>query len=224
MLNLIRKDLILSKRFLLIFGLLYLGYMGYLGSRVGHPREIIVITTLMCGLLPLIQYTREDKFKAGVLNCSLPVTRREIVLSRYILSWVLTLVLYVLVMGVIALLPGRKFATSAMFSLNTVLFALAFMTLYLGLLLPLILRFGLAGMFAFLIVLQVFGIATLLLDRYKVAHLRLSSLAVVVKKGLLDLHASLGTPVYDSLLVVLMVLLTLASFSFAMFLYKRKDF
>jgi len=224
MLDLIRKDLILNKKLLMIFGLLYLVYLSYLGMQVGHPREIVVLSTLMCGLLPLIQYTREDKFKAGVLNCSLPVTRQETVLSRYILTWAMTIVMYTLIMAVIMVLPGRKFGPDAVFNINTVLFALAFMTLYLGFLLPLILRFGLAGMFAFLIVLQLFGVATLLLDRYKVAHFRLSSLAPLVKKGLLDLRASLGTPAYDSLLVVLMVLLTLASFSFAVFLYKRKDF
>jgi hypothetical protein len=222
--NLIRKDLILNKKFLLIFGLLYIAYLGYLGSRVGHPREIVVLGTLMCGLLPLMQYTREDKFKASIVNCSLPVTRREIVLSRYVLSWALTLGMFFLVMGVIAVLPGRKFPTALLFSVDTVLFALAFMTIYLGLLLPLLLRFGMAGMFAFLIGIQVFGTATLILDRYKIAHVRLTSLAAWVRHGLLALRASLGTAAYDALIVGLMVLLTLASFSFAVFLYKRRDF
>jgi ABC-2 type transport system permease protein len=223
MLDLIRKDLILNKKFLLIFGLLYLVYLSYLGSRVGHPRELVVIGTLMCGLLPLIQYTREDKFKASIVNCSLPVTRREIVLSRYVLSWALTVGLYVAFNIVITVLPIRKAAPGALFDVNTILFALSFMTIYLGLLLPLILRFGMVGMFSFLIGLQVFAVTSLLLDRFKVAHFRITAQAAWVKKGLFSLRASLGAAAYDSLLIALMILLTLASFSFAVFLYKRKD-
>ena len=223
MYNLIRKDLILNKKFLLVFGFLYVVYMGYLGSRVSSPREVVIFSTLLCALLPLIQYTREDKFKTSVLNSSLPVTRRQIVLSRYVLSWAVTLIMYALIIAALAVIPGGKVSTAALLNFNTILFALAFMTFYLGLLLPPLLRFGMVGMFAFLIGIQVLAIPILVLERHKVVHFGLRDLVSSIKSALFSLQAHLGQSGYLALIIVLLILLNTASFFSAVFLFKRKD-
>ena len=224
MYNLIRKDLILNKKFLLVFGLLYVVYMGYLGSRVSSPREVVIFSTLLCALLPLIQYTREVKFKTSVLNCSLPVTRRQIVLSRYVLSWAVTLVMYALIITALAIIPGGKVSAAALLNFNTTLFALAFMTLYLGLLLPPLLRFGMVGMLVFLIGIQVLAIPILVLERHKVVNFGLRDLAPSIKSALFSLQAHLGQSGYLALIIVLLILLNTASFFWSVFLFKRKDF
>jgi ABC-2 type transport system permease protein len=224
MYNLIRKDLILNKKFLLVFGFLYIVYMGYLGSRVSTPREVVIFSTLLCALLPLIQYTREDKFKTSVLNSSLPVTRRQIVLSRYVLSWAVTLIMYALIIAALAVIPGGKVSAAALLNFTTILFALAFMTLYLSLLLPLLLRFGMVGMFAFLIGIQVLAIPILILERHKVLNFGLRDLVSSIKSALFSLQAHLGQSGYLALIIVLLILLNTASFFWAVFLFKRKDF
>jgi ABC-type transport system involved in multi-copper enzyme maturation permease subunit len=223
MYNLIRKDLILNKKFLLVFGFLYIVYMGYLGSRVSTPREVVIFSTLLCALLPLIQYTREDKFKTSVLNSSLPVTRRQIVLSRYVLSWAVTLIMYALIIAALAVIPGGKVSAAALLNFTTILFALAFMTLYLSLLLPPLLRFGMVGMFAFLIGIQVLAIPILVLERHKVVNFGLRDLASSIKSALFSLQAHLGQSGYLALIIVLLILLNTASFFWAVFLFKRKD-
>ena len=224
MYNLIRKDLILNKKFLLVFGFLYVVYMGYLGSRVSSPREVVIFSTLLCALLPLIQYTREDKFKTSVLNSSLPVTRRQIVLSRYVLSWAVTLIMYALIIAALAVIPGGKVSAAALLNFNTTLFALAFMTLYLGLLLPPLLRFGMVGMLVFLIGIQVLAIPILVLERHKVVNFGLRDLAPSIKSALFSLQTHLGQSGYLALIIVLLILLNTASFFWSVFLFKRKDF
>ena len=105
---------------------------------------------------------REDKFKAGALVCSLPVTRDAIVASRYVGGWLVAL-------------TGVAVAVAAMWRLSlcgvrplrppTPMLPVAVVTvvgLTIALMLPLPLRFGIVGVFALLIGTQLLGVVVLL--------------------------------------------------------------
>ena len=171
--NLILKDLILNKKFLLLIGILYILYMGLFFSRIDNPRVVALVITFMCFILPVMIYTREDRFKATVMSCSLPATRKQIILARYILGWLLMIIAYVLAVTAIIAVPGHKLGPADLFNARTIVLALALMTLYFSFLMPLLIRFGTVGFFVFLISLQVLGLITQVLVFEKMLKLNI---------------------------------------------------
>jgi hypothetical protein len=221
--NLIFKDLILNKRYLLWVGVFYVAYLGFFGSRLSSPRLALLVGAFMSALMPLLNYTREDKFKAALLSCSLPSTRKQIVRSRYVLSWLLMLAVYLLIVPAMAFFPGGKLGLASLVNVHSIFLFLTVLTLVFAVLMPLLLRFGLVGMFVFLIGMQVLGIAVMVLESQKLVHLDIRGAVARVAGGLRSLNAALGGPAYFALLFVGLVLLNLASLAGSTFLFKRKD-
>jgi ABC-2 type transport system permease protein len=221
--NLILKDLILNKKFLLLMGLLYILYMGLFFSRIDNPKVDIFLITFLSFILPVMIYTREDKFKAAVMSCSLPATRRQIILARYVLGWLLMILGYVLAVSAILVIPGHKLGPADLFNARTIFLALALMTLYFSILMPFLIRFGMVGFFVFLISLQVLGVITLTLASKKMLNLDIKAWVAAINNAFISLNARLGTPGYFAFLLSLMIILNLASFACSVFIFKRKD-
>lgn len=221
--NLILKDLILNKKFLLWMGLLYFIYIAVFGSRIDNPRVDAVFITFLCFVMPVMIFTREEKFKGTVLSCSLPVTRKQIIQARYILGWLLMLALYVLATIAILAVPGSKLGPEDLLNARMIMFALVLMALYFSILLPLLVRFGMVGFFVFLISMQVLGFVTLALASQSALKLNIRSLIAAIKNAFISLSSHLGTPAYYALLIAVMIVLNLASFACSVSIFKRKD-
>jgi ABC-type transport system involved in multi-copper enzyme maturation permease subunit len=221
--NLILKDLILHRKFLLLVGGLYGAWMGYFGSRMGSLRVSIFLSTFLSCIIPLMIFTREDKFKAASVSCSLPVTRKQIVLSRYILSWALMLIVYALIVLIAVVIPGGKVKAGDLLSTNAIFLALALLALFFSILMPLLVRFGMVGMFVFLIGMQVLGAVLLFLAARKILPFSLKDILASIGRALASLNAHLGGPGYYLVLFGAMLVLSAASFSLSVFLFQRKD-
>ncbi len=223
MLNLILKDLILNKKFLLWVGPLFVIYIGFFLSRIDNPKVDVFFLAFLSFVVPLMIFTREDKFKATVLSCSLPTTRRQIILARYALGWMLMFMFYILGTAAILVAPGHKLGPADLFNARIILLALALMALYFAVLMPLLIRFGMVGFIVFLVSMQVLAFITLFLASQKLMKLDLRALITWIRNVLISLNAHLGTPGYYAFLIVLMVFLNMASFACSVFIFKRKD-
>jgi len=221
--NLILKDLILNKKFLIGLGISYVIYIGYIGSRMNNPRLAVIIGAFMCALIPLMIVTREDKFKAALLSCSLPATRREIIQARYVLAWMIMAAVYGLIVPVMVLFPGSRMRWASVAGLPALLTALAFMTLFFAFLMPFLIRFGLVGMFSFLVGLQLLGIASMVLHDRGVLGFSLREIIAGIRNALNSLSASLSTPVYVAVLLAALILFNLSSLALSVALFRRKD-
>jgi len=222
--NLILKDLILHKKFLLGIGIFFVLYMGYIGSRMNSPRLAVIIGAFMCALVPLTTIvTREDKFKTALLSCSLPATRKQIIQARYVLGWLLMITIYGLIIPAMVLFPGSRMRWATFAGDKAILSVLAFLTLFFAVLMPFIVRFGLVGMFAFLIGMQVLGIAATLLDSRKIVHLNLKGLIAGIRNFLLSLNAQLGAPAYFAVVLAALVVINLVSLACSTAFFRRKD-
>jgi ABC-type transport system involved in multi-copper enzyme maturation permease subunit len=221
--NLILKDLILNKKYLILIGVLILLYIALSFPRIDNPKVDIIFITFLSFILPLTIFTREYKFKAAVTSSSLPATRKQIVLARYVLGWLLMITFYVLAMTVILAFPGHKLGPADLFNARTIFLALALMTLYFSILMPLLIRFGMVGFFVFLISMQVLGIITLVLTSEKLLKLNIKAWVAAINNAFMSLNARLGTPGYYAFLLAMMLLLSLGSFVCSVFVFKRKD-
>lgn len=161
--NLIRKDLILSRNAFLWTGLPFLVYFAVMASEPRVPiREYLVLSAILCALLPVSVVAREDKFKAAPLTCSLPVTRRAMVQARYALAGACGLVGTAGALALAVLWPWGHFAASDVLDLGTILFAFTAVVVIASLLMPFVFRFGLFGLIWLLVGLQVVGVAATL--------------------------------------------------------------
>ena len=219
--NLILKDLVLHKKFLAVISLLFIADMGFFGSRINSPRIFFLFSMIMSGMIPVMIFTREDKFKALSMTCSLPVSRRQIVLARYVLGWLLTLTIEVLMAGAVLLFPGSKLGPSDLLNLNMFVFALAMMTAILSILMPLLIRFGIAGIFVVAIGAQVLGIIVLSF-RFKWNNI-LVALIAAMKSVFAFLSAGVDDPGRLALVLAMICLVNLASIKCSEFLFRRKD-
>jgi hypothetical protein len=221
MFRLIRKELILNKRYFLVVGLLYLAYMGYFGSRIHSPTVYALFCTLMFSFVPLLSLTREDKFKAASMSCSLPVTRKEIVLSRYFLCWMMIPLLAAAATAIATAIPGSKLILTGLLKPNVLGFSLLFAALLISFLIPFLVRFGLAGMLVFLVGFQVLGTILLLLQ----ARLKLSPRAVIagLKTFLYSLNRFAGAAGYWLILIAGVIFVSFLSISISVALFKRKE-
>jgi len=222
MLKLILHDFRMHRGFLTIFGLAYPAYLGYFGSRMNSHRLFIILAAFMFTLLPLSVVSREDKFKAAGFRISLPVTRRDHVLSRYLFGWAIMIPLFAAMIAVALVLPGGKLTASSLLTTRFLLQALAYMTLIFGGLMPLIFRFGMTGLLAFLVGLQLLGVVAMLISHDSV---RLIKAAIGAVGNSIAAAESVFGPA-GSVLAVTAVLLALNALSFAvsLALFKKKEF
>jgi len=225
MLKLIRKDLILHRRFLLAIGILFPIYFGYFGSRLSRATvvEVSIFAAFICAVLPFSLIGREDKFKSLPFALSLPATRREVVLSRYLLSWGLMLYLYVSGAILMTVFPGTKLTAAAVFALQPALISLSFMALFFAVLMPLFVRFGPMGMLVFIVALQVLGVL-LLVFKSLISLRAIKAALLLVPKAVSAIQASAGAAAAALGAAALLILLTYASFELSAAVFRKREF
>ena len=223
MIKLIRKDLILHKKFALWTGILYPLYLGFMGSRVDHLSLLPVLGGFLYAIVPLILFGREDKFKAEAFGLSLPVTRRECLRARFLLSWGLMLLMYAVGSVLMVAVPGAKLEAAAVFSPKMILLSLAFMAVYFGILMPLFVRFGQVGMLVFIVALQVIGVL-LMVFRSAVGMTTVKKLFRLIPDGVAAVQSSLGAAPAVLVVLALLALLSYGSFELSAAFLQRKEF
>ncbi len=221
MYRLILKDFRLHKKFVVGFGIAYGIYLAIFHSRANSPGAVSFFGAFLYAIIPLLIFTREDKFKAAPFNLSLPVTRREFLKARYVLGWMVMLALYVGTSLLTIAIPGTKVGPSAIFQAKTVLLVLFFMTVFFGLLMPLVVAFGWTGMIVFLVFIQVLGIVFIFLTNLFSPAIKAAIRGIA---GFLrSVQAGLGPAGSVAVLIVVMILFSYGSFRLCVYFYERKD-
>ena len=221
--NLIRKDLILSRKAFLWTGLPFLVYAAIMASEPSvHLREYLVLSAILCALMPVSAFGREDKFKAAPLTCSLPVTRRAMVQARYALAAGCGVIGTAGALALAMLWPWGHFTAADVLNLPTILFAVSAVVVIASLLMPLVFRFGLFGLIWFLVGTQVLGVAVTL-----AATLTGPGAVRPLFRGLgrlvAGLHARLGDPVTAAVAVAGLAVLAAVSMQVSVVLSERRD-
>jgi ABC-type transport system involved in multi-copper enzyme maturation permease subunit len=221
--KLIRKDLILHKKFVVWMGILYPLYLGYLGSRVNNTHLLPIFGGFLYSIVPFIIFGREDKFKSEAFGLSLPVTRRECLRARFLSSWGLILLMYAAGSLLMTVIPGTKLSAAAVFGPRMALLSLAFMAVTFGIMMPLFVRLGQAGMLVFLVILQILGVL-LMVFRSAVGIETIKKIIRLIPNGIAALQSALG-PVPAFLAgLALLALFSLGSFEVSLAMFRKKDF
>jgi len=220
--NAIRKDLLLNaKQF---WGLL--PWFVWAAYALGEERmgALTAVSGAMIGALMTVTLcAREDKFHATASLASLPVTRRTLVWARYLLALVLGVVTLLLVATMAAVLPWSVQTAAEAFDLKTLLLGATVASASVALLMPLAIRFGLVGVVGFFAVLQVVGIALLVLPGAFGMKDVLRGIFKSAERGFIALHASLGQPGPTLQTAVVVALAVWMSYRASVFLIEHQD-
>lgn len=221
--DVVRKDLLLSRRELVLNAFIITVSLGVLLSLGEHSaRGVAFFAGLMAAVFPVTIVTREDKSGAMALSCSLPVTRRTIVRARYVLGVALAILGVFLALAVAVLVPTSTLPASALFSRSPVQLALSLALLVMSLMLPLTLRLGAMGLIALLVVLQVIGVVLLTVVQLTGSNADLWLITALVD-GVRAVHGALGGPGFGLLLWVGLGGLLLASYRLSVHLFERRE-
>jgi hypothetical protein len=143
MLNLIRKDLLVHKTGSPAYLTLIVGVMALQAWRGFSPTFYVILTCVYATILPSMLIAIEDRSCAGLFNCSLPVSRAQIVRAKYALSWALALAATIAGLAVYSVIAANSDLT--IWSLSAASQILGTLSIGLGLTLPFVLRFGWIG-------------------------------------------------------------------------------
>lgn len=163
MLRVIKKELILNRNVTIINMTIMAATLVFLATMDESfpPRMFAGFGAFMMSFLPATLVTREDKFNAMALGCSLPVRRKTIVQGRFLMSF--GMALSGLTGGFLlgAYVPITAFGPEDLFVSGPILTGLSCIVLVLSFLLPVTLRFGMKGILIFLVGSQVLGVVLL---------------------------------------------------------------
>jgi hypothetical protein len=224
LLKVIRKDLLLTRKRLLLNAGLFFVFLIVLVHAGDAPAELFAgSAALMFSFVPVTVITQEDRCRAATVGCSLPVRRRDVVRARYLLGLGFGVAGVVAAFLLALVLPGSPYGASALFSPSTVLIALTVLALSLALLLPFTIRFGLIGILVALVAFQVLGLVVLFVaNRFGItAGVRktIGAAAAVVS----EFHASLGDAGFFIAVLVLLTALLALSVRVSTILFEGKE-
>ena len=144
MFKVMMKDLIMNRTAMVANLLIMAAFLVFMSSweEGASAGAYAFFSGIMMAMVPVMIVTREDKFKAMALGCSLPVTRETIVRSRYFLAVGCSILGIGLALALGAWGPTSRLGPAEFFQVGIVLRALSVTTLATALLLPFTLRFG----------------------------------------------------------------------------------
>ena len=224
MLKVMRMDLILNRTALLSNLMIMGAFLVFMSSweEGAPPGTYAVFSGLMMAFVPVMVVTREDKFKAMALGCSLPLTRKTIVRSRYLLALGAAVLGIGLAMTLAVLAPTSRLTASALLRPEILLRAFSVTVLLISILLPFTLRFGAFGLILVLASFQVLGIVALTLVKYT----RSSSdqrLVGSIVEGIGRLYQWAGPSGFYLMLLLFLTLVLLASYVISLWIFRRRE-
>ncbi len=208
MLRVIRKDLILNRNVIVINALIFATLLGFFATRATRTPAMLYagFAAFMMAFLPMVIVTREDKFNAMALGCSLPVSRKTIVRARFAFALGAAFLGITVALLLAGYIPGTSYGAGEMFGEGPLVVAFGGISFVLAVLLPFTLRFGMKGVLIFLVVMQVLGVVLLTVTQITGSTTDKRIVNAVIT-FFARTHAALGPAGFDLLLGALLVVL-----------------
>lgn len=220
--NLLRKDLLMNARHFWGFAPFFL-WVAYAVSEPGLLEMNTLVAAFAGTLVATTVVAREDKFHATALLYSLPVRRREVVLSRYVVALLTGIVSFLIATTMAVVLPWSPHDLARIFDLRSVLFMLVLVGATIAVMMPFVLRFGLIGVMIFMLVFQVAGMVAFVLTA---AFGRSNSLRPVIKaveQTLTGLYHRLDTPLVAATAACVVAATIWMSYRLSVVMAERRD-
>jgi len=236
MLKMIRKDLITTRNTLLI-NIAVLLVMGAVMFKIALLDVFLMINIVYAVLIAITPITVEDKLRADPLTLSLPITRRRIVGSKYLLalltiiSMIIFLFIYGNILNIFISANYIDFSNALTFSR---VFSLFFFTVMaVSLCIPFVYRFGqngiVIGLGGTVLLSTVFFMITAIGLRSELMKRIIGGFFERLENGGLSnffysISQDMGTALALTMFICIMIVMVFVSMRLSMFIYIRKEF
>jgi len=236
MLKMIRKDLITTRNTLLI-NIAVLLVMSAVMFKIALLDVFLMINIIYAVLIAITPITVEDKLRADPLTLSLPITRRRIVGSKYLLalltiiSMIIFLFIYGNILNIFISANYIDFSNALTFSR---VFSLFFFTVMaVSLCIPFVYRFGqngiVIGLGGTVLLSTVFFMITAIGLRSELMKRIIGGFFERLENGGLSnffysISQDMGTALALTMFICIMIVVVFVSMRLSMFIYIRKEF
>ncbi len=222
--NIVRKELILNRKTLAFTAIPYVGWFAYVLRQPDLTAgEYLVMSATMAVFYQVVLFVRDDKLKTAALTCSLPVTRTVVVRARYLVacslsaSWIGAAILLALAC------PWSHVPLARLVAPSSLGVAASIALLGTAILFPLVMRFGLIGVLAFLVGMQVLGIVAFLAVDLLGRASSVNAVLSFLTRSIRVLHANLGHPGFALMWTLMVLAIVAGSYGLSVWLYGRRD-
>ncbi len=224
---LLRRDLMLHWRVMAPAVLIFATFQAWFVREINQPTVWLVFVCIYMSFLTVIPINVDDKAGTYAWSCTLPVTRADLVRGRYVTAWAMILGLFALTIALTAFVPGSKLPPAMYLEPNRLLLTIGIATFILGLIIPFTLQFGLMGVMLMLVVLQLVGAGMFVVAKLSGAMDAVEGGVAVpfraLAAGITALREALPSPIFQLVLLAVLVLLNWGSYRFALALFRRKE-
>ena len=222
--NLIRKDLILGRWTLIVNGSIALVAPLVLLMPDEPPPVTfyILYVGLLCTMLPVSLIAKEEKFSATAFSCSLPVTRHDVVTSRYLGGWLIAggWMTVVLALGLTVPAIRDLWSDGAGGALLT---GFAVLGLMIAIVVPFTIRFGLNGLLFGLVALQMLGMVLFLVGVATGGLDAIERAVETVVDAVSSYHAHVGPAGFAATVIIGVALLNWVSWRASLRVFRTRD-
>ena len=224
MVKLIKSEFILNKKTLLTNGLMFSAMIIIYPLIIPEVGTVFAMMGILLGMYPAILLARQSKFKADDTICTLPITRRQLILGKYAFMGLSIIVGFLFFMILLLILPYIQFAKSELFNADILVNVLFAVSLICGLLTPLIVQFGFMGVMYFVLGLNMFTVVVFILTSLGLIPNALDFFFRDLPQAFRNLRLSLGAPGYHLLTIGIAICVGFLSLKLSQRLYERKEF
>ena len=222
--KIIRSEFILNRNTLLVFLAEIVAFVIIYIILMSSETAVLALATIFIGVLPASVLSRQSKFKADNMICSLPVTRNRFILGKYSFVGILTLGFLCIVYIIVALMPHEGFSTREILQPDKIANTLFAIALVAGVLLPLVIRFGFTGLLILFLGLNLITVVIFALTYLKLINNALDFIFSSIPSAFSTLKAALGTPYYHLVFIGAAVIIGFASLKISQLIYRRREF
>lgn len=223
LLNLLWYDWRLNRLPVILFGGFVLLNLAFWAWRTPSAGEYVGLGGFIMIMIPLTVQLREDKLGFVSSTLSLPVTRSQVVLARYLEGWIGGVIGLLVILAFPLLFPFSSIGADELLTLRMVFGSAFALFLPMALLYPFIMRFGQKGLMIAMLALNVLGVAAMLLLTLGGGHDPFRVVFHTLPAALGDLRLGLGDPSYYLLLAAFLAAANGLSYLSSRALLARKD-
>jgi len=221
----LRRDLILHRRTLLLVLLIYVVYQAWFVREFNNPTPWLVFNCIYLAFITVVPLTIDEKTGTLPWLCTLPVTRADLVRGRYVTAWAMVAGMYTVSLGLAAFVPGSDISPTWILEPDSLLLAAGITTFFVALMLPFTIRFGFTGVLLALVAAQVLGGVMLVVVMITGggAGGGISSMVGSLRHGIVALRETMSVPVFQLVLLVVLVLVNWTSYRASVALFRRRE-
>lgn len=222
--RLIRSELLLNRTTVLLYLAMTVAVSTLYPLVIPDAWVTYAIAAAFLGFLPATILARQSKFQADAVICTLPVSRRQLVIGKHLFVLLLTAIEFSLFFVVLGLMPVPGYGFRIVFNPTWMINTWCVIVWICSCLIPLVIRYGYGGVMGLMLGMNLLLVIVFALTASGLIGNALDFLFQTVPGAFSRLRSTLGTPGYHGAMLASAAIAAIASILASIRAYGRREF